>query len=104
MKLQEAVRYINKKEFVSKVAYKLINDWMRFWKPGKKIGLDIEGTIMYQHENHPELVKGDPENWGRRQYKDVMTLVLREAYGFPFRNKEQGAEFKEYLKKIYKRL
>ena len=103
MKLQEAVKYINKKAFVGKVAYKLISDWKKIWKPGKKVGLDVEGIVTYMQERNPELIKGDIESWGRRQYKDVVKLAIREAYNFSFKDKQQSEDFKNYLKKIIKK-
>ena len=103
MKLQEAVKYINKKAFVGKVAYKLISDWKKIWKPGKKVGLDVERIVTYMQERNPELIKGDIESWGRRQYKDVVKLAIREAYNFSFKDEQQTADFNNYLKKIIKK-
>ena len=104
MKLHEAVKFTNKKNFVSKVAYRMINDWKKIWKPGKKVGLDVEGIIMNLQRLYPELVKGDPESWGNRQYKDVVKLATREAYNFPFKNPQQTEDFNVYLKKALQRL
>ena len=103
MKLQEAVKYINKKAFVGKVAYKLISDWKKIWKPGKKVGLDVERIVTYMQELNPELIKGDLESWGRRQYKDLVKLAIREAYYFSFKDKQQREDFKNNLQKIIKK-
>ena len=97
------VKFIDKKAFASKVACALINDWKKLWEPGKKCGLDIGAMVSWMHENHPELVKGDLENMGHRQYKSVVRLAASQANRFPFGNKEQDEAFQIALVKSYER-
>jgi hypothetical protein len=108
MKLVEAVKFMHrpkgKKSFVNKLSNKMINDWKKIWKPGRKVGLDIEGMITYIHERNPELIQGGPEDWGKRQYKDVVKLAVGESYNFPFDDEQQTQDFNNYLKKTLQKI
>ena len=94
MKLDEAIKFKNKRRLLDKIESRIVTDFKKIYKPGKKIGIDIFGSVMYVMERNPELISGDPEDIGLTQLKTLMKDAVLTASSFPFETDDMKKVFK----------
>ena len=94
MKLEEAIKFKNKRRLLDKIESRMVTDFKKIYKPGKKIGVDIFDSVMYVMERNPELITGDPEDIGLTQLKTLMKDVVLKVHSFPFETDDMKKVFK----------
>ena len=104
MKLDEAIKFKNKRRLLDKIESRMVTDFKKIYKPGKKIGIDIFGSVMYVMERNLELITGDPEDIGLTQIKKLMKDTVLKVHSFPFETDDMKKVFKLALVTDVKKL
>ena len=104
MKLDEAIKFKNKRRLLDKIESRIVTDFKKIYKPGKKIGIDIFDSVMYVMERNPELITGDPEDIGLTQIKKLMKDTVLKVHSFPFETDDMKKVFKLALVTDVKKL
>jgi len=97
MKLNEAIKFKNKSRLFDKIEARIANDFKKVYKPGRKVGIDLFGTVMDVMERNPELIKGPAEDIGRTQIKTLLRSAALKVHTFPFDPPEMKSVFVQAL-------
>ncbi|MBT7349664.1 hypothetical protein HN803_02620 [candidate division WWE3 bacterium] len=104
MRLQEAIKFKNKSRLLDKIEARIVSDFRKVYKPGKKVGIDLFDTVMYVMGKWPELIEGDPDDIGRTQIKTLLKNAVLKVHTFPFKDDDMESVFKNALIVDIKRL
>jgi hypothetical protein len=97
MKLTEAIKFKNKARLLDKIEAKIVSDFRKIYKQGRKVGIDVFGTVMDVMERNPELIKGEADDIGRTQIKALLKNAVLKVHTFPFDTDDMKSVFKNAL-------
>lgn len=104
MKLTEAIKYKNKSRLLDKIEARIVNDFEKIYKPGKKVAIDVYGTVFDVANKNSELIAGDIEEISHLQIKKLLKAVIIKVSTFPFNDEDMKKVFTDALIKDIRKL